>query len=436
MEDDYFSSVYSWFDKCGIIANIRTHLRQNLVNTLKNRDASHKLGNSCPRSAKQYVYDLLIAEYLWNHNYFYTLSVFASEVPLMVDFNKQIKSKDNGAESKQKLQSDYVCHTLETLGIEPTNQKGKSIISDYAENDVPLLLSILKCIRMTDIEDCNKTQNQTTNQLNSQYVQTVEIKQNLTQELSKLTIARKKLIQQKDLFEAQLKQREIELKEQALVMKNQLLILQEKLNQAQKLIDMYSLKEKRINENKKQDDIKIMQKEKELSLREKILSQEAIRIAKEKNSYQQFKGDLKKLQDELLKVKREIPLSRKNCNLSVKDTETQTDFENYLLTRNEQSFLNLEKNDLGGLVSEQQSRIEQLTSKVVILSRKLEEKQLKGCRYLGLPLLVKNTNITNGASESSSTEDILQDAKMRLRRLEEESLKADQYYFNFITNSS
>ena len=226
-------------------------------------------------------------------------------------------------------------------------------------------------------------------------------------------------------------------------------------------MQVYSIKEKQLDEIKRKENLRILKKETELTMREKLLSQEAnryikiqlfyqyykpinkplnanfFRLEKERDSYRQFEGDLKKLQDELSKVKREIPQTERSCNFSVKDVQVQTDFESFVLARNERNLLNQEKQDLHGLVQEQQSRIDQLTTRVVYLLRKLEERQLQRSRNAEVPSsIIKVVNTNTVISESSSTEDILQDARMRLRRLEDETMNADKYYFNFITNSS
>lgn len=224
------------FDKCGIISNIRTHLRQNLVNALKNKNLTQKFESKTPKSAKQYVYDLLIAEYLWNHNYVYTLSVLASEAPLLVDFNKHIRTDEEQSElgTSQKLQADYVNHTLETLGIEPTKSKGQSIIKNYAEKDLPLLLCILQCVKLVDdnVYVASEKELECKN-LRNQEVQTVESRESMNAEKVKILNAKKKLIHQKQLFDAQLKQKEKELKEQTEIIEKQLVTLQNKLEQAQ-----------------------------------------------------------------------------------------------------------------------------------------------------------------------------------------------------------
>ncbi|XP_014219475.1 uncharacterized protein LOC106647539 [Copidosoma floridanum] len=440
MEDDY-STVYSWVDKSGIISNIRTHLRRNLVNALKNRDLAQRFVNATPKSAKQYIYDLLIAEYLWNHNYVCTLSVFASEAPLLVNFNKHIRTSNEQDDSitGHKLQNDYVHHTLETLGIEPTKAKGQSIIKNYADNDMPLLLCILQYIKTTEYK-CYSSDEQQSNVKDTRGigVQTTETGETIINKLTKIAIAKKKLLHQKNLFDAQLKQKEIELREQAALMEKQLLLLQEKLEHAQKLMYVCDQKEKQLNEEKRQEQLRISQKENELAVKEKLLLQEANRLDKERDSYRQFEGNLKKLQDELTKAQHEVTHNKvQNLNLNVNNVQVQTDFESFVLAHNERNLLSQEKQDLNGLVQAQQARIEQLTSRVVHLSRKLEETQLKSTRNIELPSpCIKLLNTNTVISESSSTEDIIQDAKNRLRRLEEESMRADQYYLNFINNSS
>lgn len=165
---------------------------------------------------------------------------------------------------------------------------------------------------------------------------------------------------------------------------------------------------------------------------------DSIRLEKERDNYKNFEGNLRRLKDELTSEKNKVSQKEPNeLNLNVKNVEVQTDFESFILAHNERNILSQEKQDLNGLVQAQQARIEQLTSRVVYLSRKLEETQLKNVPNIELPFpLVKVLNTNTVISESSSTEDIIQDAKNRLKRLEEESIRADQYYLNFINNSS
>ena len=155
----------------------------------------------------------------------------------------------------------------------------------------------------------------------------------------------------------------------------------------------------------------------------------ALRLEKERDSYRKFEGDLKKLRDELTKAKKDLPSGEANDDaMSCRDVQVQTD-----LFGSEKLIIKRERAELSSLVKVQQSRIEQLTRRSVSLSRQLEEAQLLKRRSS----IETNTAAPNTVlSESSSTEDILQDAKLRLRRLEEENLKADQCYFNCIASAS
>jgi len=222
------------FEKCGIISNIRTHLRQNLVNALKYKDLG-LCKNKEARSAKQYVYDMLIAEYLFSHNYSFTLSIFASEVPLLVNFCNSVpqRSSDNdndrGGGSGYKLQNDYIVHSLETLGIDPNRPEGQHIVSNYMNSEAPLLLSILSSVASLVVDtqsvkessSCNKqTQADLTSETN-------------LADATKVRAMKKKIIRQKRLYDDELRTKETKLKQQAVIVKHQLDALNEKVEEAQ-----------------------------------------------------------------------------------------------------------------------------------------------------------------------------------------------------------
>lgn len=194
------------------------------MNALRNKNLSLSDETNKPKCAKQYVYDLLIAEYLWSNNYVYSLSVFASEVPLLLDFQG---AKEKSA-SRQKLRNDYISHTLETLGIKANDRVGKCITEDYINSDHSLLLSILKYITQLDSTSRDSTKcNQPQKHFAHAQVQTDQGYDD------KLSAARRKLLQQKREIEDKLKQKEREMKDQMKFIEQQLLVLQEKVDEAQ-----------------------------------------------------------------------------------------------------------------------------------------------------------------------------------------------------------
>lgn len=191
--------------------------------------------NDGPKSAKQYIYDLLIAEYLFNHNYAYTLSVFASEAPLLINFSSKIVQTSNGSKKndKEKLQSDYVLHVLETLGINPHDAKGQYVISQYIENDMPLLLCILKCITMFSYNIHNGVPIREKISLCNESTQTEFSWQSYNSHIEKLNLLKKKISMHKQIVDDKLREREMMLKEQALLVEQQLETLNTKLKQVQ-----------------------------------------------------------------------------------------------------------------------------------------------------------------------------------------------------------
>ncbi|XP_012221047.1 epidermal growth factor receptor substrate 15 homolog [Linepithema humile] len=428
MDNDYYSIMYAWFEKCGIISNIRTQLRQNLVNALKHKDLG-LCKNKEVRSAKQYVYDMLIAEYLFSHNYSFTLSIFASEVPLLVNFCNNVSQHSDGNDigGKNKLQSDYIVHTLETLGIDPNKPDGKHIISSYMNSETSLLLAILSSIASLVFNSQSSVKS---------FLLDKETQTNLAMEANfinatKMQVMRKKIMQQKQLYDEELKAKENRLKQQASIIKHQLNSLNAKVEKVQNLMQSLMLKEKQLNEKESSSTQYILQKEMELSMKQNFLTQEIDRLQREQDSYKTVENDLKKLQQEFIKMQKEMSQDvSKQSVQNIRNIHVQTDLENRTII-DECRTLQQEKLELTNLVREQRSMIEQITQRSAQLLRQLEK-----IRLLQSNSMVRVTSANAIVSESSSTEDILQDAKMRLKRLEEESSKADQYFCNFVSTSS
>lgn len=154
-------------------------------------------------------------------------------------------------------------------------------------------------------------------------------------------------------------------------------------------------------------------------------------MQKEQDERNKLEKGLKKLQEQ--KRVQPEPSVDKVSNLIFKNIEVQTDDINDIIQKDKIKVLTKEKEELTALVQDQQSKIEQITQRALQLSRQVEG--IRSLRPISVEVPTQTVNTNTVISESSSTEDILQDAKLRLKRLEEESLKADQYYYNFINNS-
>jgi len=131
--------------------------------------------------------------------------------------------------SGYKLQSDYIAHTLETLGIDPNRSEGQYIISNYMNSETPLLLSILSSIASLVAE----TQSSTRRTMYDRKTQAnLALEVNLVQ-ATKIEAIKKRIMQQKQLYDDELKTKESKLKQQATVIKHQLNSLNAKMKEAQ-----------------------------------------------------------------------------------------------------------------------------------------------------------------------------------------------------------
>lgn len=215
-----------------------------------------------------------------------------------------------------------------------------------------------------------------------------------------------------------------------------------------------SLKEKLLKEKSQTNEKQILQREMELALKERLLLQKTDRyiniyyfiLSFYNNSISNYIFFLYRLHKEQNNKKKEqdvrkmheqkgvqTELQVESFNHFLKNIEVQTDFINNMQQEHKIEILTKEKEELNALIQDQQLKIEQITQRALQLSRQIEG--IRSLRSTNIEIPTQTVNINTIISESSSTEDILQDAKLRLKRLEEESLKADQYYYNFINNS-
>lgn len=150
-------------------------------------------------------------------------------------------------------------------------------------------------------------------------------------------------------------------------------------------------------------------------------------MEKERDNRTIFEMNFKKLEDELAKMKKELPQRDDSLFVASKrEISTQTDGID-----DKKKSDDLEKQELQLVIKEQQIRIKELTQRALSLSQELEEAHQARQIANEISQAGRQTMKTI-LSESSSTDEIIQDAKKRLKRLKEETFKADQSYFNSI----
>lgn len=101
---DFRQELDRWFERHGVLDNLRSHLRSLMVTALQRTEICLK-----PRqktSPKTQSVNLLVAEYLLRHGCHYALSVLMSELPALASFGSGAGGLHCGSE-KPKLRSKY-----------------------------------------------------------------------------------------------------------------------------------------------------------------------------------------------------------------------------------------------------------------------------------------------------------------------------------------
>ncbi|KAJ2945242.1 hypothetical protein O0L34_g9313 [Tuta absoluta] len=153
--DNFQKFFYELFEKNGILNDLRAYLRRHIVDVLKNSNAGET-----PLSQKHFserlelkaqALNILVAEYLLQSDFHYTLSVFVSEIPLanmVFDFAGSLM-KGEGVAGLRFKDKD-VWSIIQHLGIKCDSKQICRILDLYKNENQPLLLCIIKGLQLVD----------------------------------------------------------------------------------------------------------------------------------------------------------------------------------------------------------------------------------------------------------------------------------------------
>ncbi|XP_018336192.1 oral-facial-digital syndrome 1 protein homolog isoform X2 [Agrilus planipennis] len=138
---DFQKALFEWYNRRGLLSDLRAHLRTQMVSALKDTSIEQCF-TSKNISPKMQAINLLIAEFLMLYNYHYSLSVFSTEVPFANALNYVNTEK---ADHHKAFDEHDAIDILETVGISQNTKEGPIILKKYmANNSEPLLMHILK----------------------------------------------------------------------------------------------------------------------------------------------------------------------------------------------------------------------------------------------------------------------------------------------------
>ncbi|KAI4462470.1 hypothetical protein MML48_4g00004456 [Holotrichia oblita] len=154
--EEFQKQLCSWLESRGLLCELRAYFRSNMIEVLKNTSVGSSLACKVKQtiSPKMQAMNLLISEYFIYSQYHFSLCVFCTEVSLnnMLQ-NVNCTSPDVIQEKPNfKFTEKQVYDILESMGILRYNQQAQKIYSSYCELDEPLITYFLPTTCLTGIE--------------------------------------------------------------------------------------------------------------------------------------------------------------------------------------------------------------------------------------------------------------------------------------------
>ncbi|ENN71400.1 hypothetical protein HUJ04_010618 [Dendroctonus ponderosae] len=148
-----FQQVLSvWFHDKGIVQDMKSYLKFQMINVLQNTVIGKNIKTYSSGSAyslSQQALHLIIAEYLLHYQCDFALSLFSSEVNIrnLLPETKRLFSSEPTTKKPIRFDKENLKNILEIVGICKDSQEHLKIISKYFESDEnPLLFCILSLI--------------------------------------------------------------------------------------------------------------------------------------------------------------------------------------------------------------------------------------------------------------------------------------------------
>ncbi|XP_066258046.1 cilia- and flagella-associated protein 57 C-like [Euwallacea similis] len=148
---EFQQMLKAWFNEKGLVQDMKTYLKFQMINILQNtsigRHLSRKTTHIC--TLPQQALQLIVAEYLLQSGCNFALSLFISEVNLSNVFPKTKLFLETDSMSKEQCRFDKenLTSILELLGIpKPCENFGKIFYEYFENHDHSLLSCLLKVI--------------------------------------------------------------------------------------------------------------------------------------------------------------------------------------------------------------------------------------------------------------------------------------------------
>lgn len=151
--EEFRRTLITWFEDRGLLSELRTHLRRQMIGMLKDTTLGQTISNTNSKvSPKTHAINLLIAEFLLKQSYHYSLSVFSTEVPFFINILPEFTSSfigsdfianDNVPTTSKNFGTQNFWDILESLGFNLDSRDSKQLQEMYYNSTEQSLLTCM-----------------------------------------------------------------------------------------------------------------------------------------------------------------------------------------------------------------------------------------------------------------------------------------------------
>ncbi|VEN53267.1 unnamed protein product [Callosobruchus maculatus] len=163
--EEFQKLLKTWFEEKGIISDIKVQLRYKMINILKKTVAGREIVEKCIQrtSLSKQAVNLIVAEFLLQNQFHYSLSLFNTEALVANIFPEDAYKSGTQVKKKQyRLDYENFLNVMELIGVPKTSDKCKDLVNLYYANSeyysvLESLLHLLCKISNKQIDEVNIT---------------------------------------------------------------------------------------------------------------------------------------------------------------------------------------------------------------------------------------------------------------------------------------
>nr|CAI5834047.1 unnamed protein product [Callosobruchus analis] len=163
--EEFQKLLKTWFEEKGIISDIKVQLRYKMINILKKTVVGREIVEKCIQrtSLSKQALNLIVAEFLLQNQFHYSLSLFNTEASVANIFPEHAYKYGTEVKKKQfRLDYENFLNVMELIGVPKTSDECKELVNLYYANSeyysvLDSLIQLLCKISNKQIDEVNIT---------------------------------------------------------------------------------------------------------------------------------------------------------------------------------------------------------------------------------------------------------------------------------------